>query len=158
MRKLAMGAAAAAAAGFLSGGAALVGGQTGAAAAPAASYTRPGQAAGATSALRAHRRTAGIHGQATFRAKGGAFVVRTWQRGTVTARTAATVTVRSADGLSWTWSTGASTRVRRDGGRSALSAVAVGDDATVVGTPASSPSGYPAATAVVVRNRTAQGN
>ncbi|MBX6769392.1 MAG: hypothetical protein IRY90_19940, partial [Actinomadura rubrobrunea] len=58
----------------------------------------------------------GVHGEATVRrARDGGFQVVTWQRGEVTGKSGAVVTVRSADGVSWQWTTDAKTRVRKDG-------------------------------------------
>ncbi|GAA4078751.1 hypothetical protein [Actinomadura miaoliensis] len=74
----------------------------------------------------------GVHGEATVRRDGG-FRVVTWQRGEVTGRSGAVVTVRSADGASWQWTTNDKTRFRRDGEKSQLSAVKNGDQVIVVG-------------------------
>ena len=43
------------------------------------------------------------------------------------------MTVRSADGVSWQWTTDAKTRVRKDGEKAQLSAVATGDKVIVAG-------------------------
>ncbi|GLZ16189.1 hypothetical protein Acsp04_64240 [Actinomadura sp. NBRC 104425] len=74
----------------------------------------------------------GVHGEATVRRDGG-FRVVTWQRGEVTGRSGAVVTVRSADGASWQWTTNDKTRFRRDGEKSQLSEVKNGDQVIVVG-------------------------
>ncbi|MFR9799782.1 hypothetical protein ACL02U_28380 [Streptomyces sp. MS06] len=59
---------------------------------------------------------AGVHGEATVRDRdSGAWVVRTWQRGTVTKVAGDQVTVRSDDGTSWTWTVAADTPVRGGG-------------------------------------------
>ncbi|MEW2357476.1 hypothetical protein [Spirillospora sp. NPDC029432] len=74
----------------------------------------------------------GVHGEATVKRKDG-FHVRTWQRGEVTGRSGAAVTVRSADGTSWTWTTDDQTRVRKDRAKSSVGALANGDRIVVVG-------------------------
>ncbi|WP_018654424.1 hypothetical protein [Actinomadura flavalba] len=73
--------------------------------------------------------TRGVHGEATVR-RGNAFRVVTWQKGTVTARADGKLTVRSADGASWQWTTNDRTRVRVKGEKSKLDALRNG--ATVV--------------------------
>ncbi|MUN41032.1 DUF5666 domain-containing protein [Actinomadura litoris] len=74
----------------------------------------------------------GVHGEATVRREDG-FHLSTWQRGAVTARSGATLTVRSEDGVSWTWTTDAKTVIRKEGDKSALSALANGDQVLVFG-------------------------
>ncbi|MFF5263534.1 hypothetical protein ACFY4C_31800 [Actinomadura viridis] len=74
----------------------------------------------------------GVHGEATVKRKDG-FHVRTWQRGEITGRSGANVTVRSADGTVWTWTTDGKTRVRKDAAKSQPSALASGDRVVVVG-------------------------
>ncbi|MFB4316577.1 hypothetical protein [Actinomadura sp. 21ATH] len=74
----------------------------------------------------------GVHGEATVKREDG-FHVRTWQRGEVTGRSGAAVTVRSADGTSWTWTTDDKTRVRKDRAKSSVGALANGDRVIVVG-------------------------
>ncbi|MEV0588053.1 ATP-binding protein [Nonomuraea sp. NPDC050310] len=56
----------------------------------------------------------GLHGSATVRDKGTAFIGYTWQRGTLTAKTDTSVTVTSKDGFVQTWTLHPATRVRRD--------------------------------------------
>ncbi|MFC5750795.1 hypothetical protein [Actinomadura rugatobispora] len=75
----------------------------------------------------------GVHGEATVRGKDEKFHVRTWQRGEITGRSGATLTVRSADGVTWTWNTDGKTRVRKDGAKSAPTALAAGDRVIVMG-------------------------
>ncbi|GII42481.1 DUF5666 domain-containing protein [Planotetraspora phitsanulokensis] len=79
------------------------------------------------------RRGLGVHGEATVKKKDG-FVVRVWQRGDVTGAAAGTVTVKSADGTSWTWKVDGDTRVRKDGKKAEASALAAGDTVFVAGT------------------------
>ncbi|MFI0410460.1 DUF5666 domain-containing protein [Actinomadura sp. 3N508] len=74
----------------------------------------------------------GVHGEATVRRKDG-FHLATWQRGKITAVSATTVTVRSDDGVSWTWTANANTRVRKNAEKSTLKALASGDQVLVVG-------------------------
>jgi hypothetical protein len=54
----------------------------------------------------------GIHGQFTFQTKKGAKTLA-FERGTVEAVTASTVTVRAADGVTWTWHLVSNTVVRQ---------------------------------------------
>lgn len=74
----------------------------------------------------------GVHGEATVRRKDG-FHLATWQRGKITTVSATGLTVRSADGVSWTWTTNGDTRVRKDGEKSELKALANGDQVLVAG-------------------------
>ncbi|WP_433251380.1 hypothetical protein ACQPYK_05835 [Streptosporangium sp. CA-135522] len=93
----------------------------------------------------------GIHGQSTVRDKGGKFIDYTWQRGVITAKGESSLTVKSKDGITWTWNLDQATRIRRIGVRADLSKLLVGDGVFVIGAPASS---APTAAAVFVpRNR-----
>ncbi|TDD35251.1 hypothetical protein E1287_14155 [Actinomadura sp. KC06] len=74
----------------------------------------------------------GVHGEATVRRKDG-FHLATWQRGKITALSATTLTVRSDDGASWTWTANANTRVSKNGEKSALTSLAAGDQVLVAG-------------------------
>ncbi|MFC4590581.1 DUF5666 domain-containing protein [Sphaerisporangium corydalis] len=76
----------------------------------------------------------GIHGDTTVRARGD-FATYTWQRGAVTAASATSLTVKSADGVSWTWTVTSDTKVRKNGAKSTSSAVATGDTVFVLGQP-----------------------
>ncbi|MBP2704898.1 hypothetical protein JOL79_13845 [Microbispora sp. RL4-1S] len=149
MKKVARAAAAVTLTALVSGSAALVATESGAsttAPAPAPVHERSaGRAAtpGNPAAGRHRRFGMGVHGEATFRRKNGTFAERTWQRGTVTAKGASALTVRSADGVTWTWTIDAGTRIRHDGGRAALDAVAVGDAVRVLGAPVPAPSNPP---------------
>jgi hypothetical protein len=71
------------------------------------------------------------HGEATVRTKTGAEVVDL-QRGTVTAATPTSVTVRSQDGYTATYTVTSTSRIRRDGRASSISAVAVADRVVLV--------------------------
>ncbi|GAA2620863.1 hypothetical protein GCM10010411_65940 [Actinomadura fulvescens] len=82
--------------------------------------------------LHAARGMRGVHGEMTVR-RDGKFVEMAWQRGEVTARTGTSLTVRSADGVSWTWSTSADTKVRKNRAKAALGDVAGGDQVVVWG-------------------------
>jgi len=79
------------------------------------------------------RAARGVHGEATVRRRDGSFHVTTWQRGQITGVSGATVTVRSADGVAWTWTTGGDTRVHKNGEKSKVSALASGDQVIVRG-------------------------
>ncbi|MFD0683703.1 DUF5666 domain-containing protein [Actinomadura fibrosa] len=83
-------------------------------------------------AARAIRGLRGVHGEATVKRKDG-YHLATWQRGQVTGRSGAALTVRSTDGATWTWTTDAKTRVRENGAKSTLSALANGDQVLVFG-------------------------
>ncbi|MFC4530324.1 hypothetical protein [Sphaerisporangium dianthi] len=77
----------------------------------------------------------GLHGEATVRARGGGFATYTWQRGDVTAVSGGSITVKSADGANWTWALNTDTKVRKNGAKSASSALTSGDGVFVLGTP-----------------------
>lgn len=81
---------------------------------------------------RPHRQFRGVHGEATVRRKDG-FHLATWQRGKVTAVSGTSLTVRSADGASWTWTANGGTRVRKNGEKAGLKALATGDQVVVAG-------------------------
>ncbi|MFD9431041.1 hypothetical protein [Streptomyces sp. NPDC060002] len=76
------------------------------------------------------------HGEATVEdpATGG-WVVRVWQRGTVTKAADDRVTVKSEDGASWTWTVGSDATVSAEGasGSSGADALKKGDTVFVVG-------------------------
>ncbi|MFB4304694.1 DUF5666 domain-containing protein [Actinomadura sp. GTD37] len=74
----------------------------------------------------------GVHGEATVQRKDG-FHLAAWQRGEITSVSATGVTVRSADGVSWTWTADGKTRVRKDREKSALKNLANGDQVVVAG-------------------------
>ncbi|MFG2573889.1 hypothetical protein [Streptomyces sp. NPDC048481] len=76
------------------------------------------------------------HGEATVKdPRTGDWVVRVWQRGAVEKADDTRLTVKSADGLSWTWTLGKDTRVLADGAPgSGTAAPKKGDTVFVVGT------------------------
>jgi hypothetical protein len=74
----------------------------------------------------------GVHGEATVRTKKG-FVQVAWQRGQLTGKSGATLTVRSLDGTVWQWQTDGNTRVRKNAQKSAVSNLATGDYVVVAG-------------------------
>ncbi|GAA4634031.1 hypothetical protein GCM10023196_073960 [Actinoallomurus vinaceus] len=82
--------------------------------------------------LRGVRAVRGIHGQATVRTKKG-FAQVDWQRGRLTATSGGTLSVRSADGVTWQWKTDDKTRVRKNGAKSTVSQLATGDFVVVAG-------------------------
>jgi hypothetical protein len=84
--------------------------------------------------LRARRFLRGVHGTATVRIKDGRFAQVAWQRGQVTSVSGATLTVRSADGTTWQWTTNSDTKVRRHGDKATLSQLAANDRVFVIGT------------------------
>jgi hypothetical protein len=83
----------------------------------------------------ARRALIGVHGETTVRARGGGFETYAWQRGEVTATSGTALTVKSADGLSWTWAVTGDSKVRKNGDKSTPSALATGDDVFVLGRP-----------------------
>jgi hypothetical protein len=74
----------------------------------------------------------GVHGEATVKRNDG-FHLATWQRGKITSVSSGGLTVRSDDGVSWTWTVNDDTRVRKDGEKSALKNLANGDQVLVAG-------------------------
>lgn len=78
-------------------------------------------------------RHAGIHGEFTVRNKAGGFVVLDTQRGAVTGTTGSTLTVRSADGFTATYTVDSTTKIRKDRATASLTDIKVGDTVAVVG-------------------------
>lgn len=74
----------------------------------------------------------GVHGEATVQRKNG-FHNTAWQRGQITSVSSSGVTVRSADGVSWTWTANSDTRIRKDGEKAALKDLAKDDKVIVAG-------------------------
>lgn len=123
----------------------------GGATAYASSTSSPGASRSSASASSAHAKQhhkmhgkhrhslPGVHGQATVeKRKTGQFVVREWQRGSITGVSGATLTVKSADGVSWTWTVEKNARITRDGKKAAESVLKTGDTVRVVGRQAGS--------------------
>lgn len=75
----------------------------------------------------------GVHGEATVRDGDDNFRLVTFQHGEITAVSSATLTVKSDDGASWTWTTDDDTRVREDHDDAALKDLAKGDEIRVAG-------------------------
>jgi hypothetical protein len=75
---------------------------------------------------------AGIHGEVTYKAKGG-FRTLAFERGTVESAGPSAVTVQAADGTTWTWDIVPSTVVRQDGKKVAAGTLAKGDQVLVAG-------------------------
>lgn len=73
-----------------------------------------------------------LHGEATVKGREGYQVAAT-QLGTVTAVTKTSLTVRSEDGVTWTWALGSDTRVRTAEAASSAAAVKDGVQVRVVG-------------------------
>lgn len=82
--------------------------------------------------LRRARALRGVHGEATVKGKDG-FHLATWQRGKITAVSATGVTVRSEDGVSWTWTADGKTHVRKNGAKASLQGLTGGDQVLVAG-------------------------
>jgi hypothetical protein len=83
-------------------------------------------------AKKAFKRRAGVHGEATVRTKKG-FVQVTWQRGLLTSTSGGTLSVRSLDGTTWQWKTDKTTKVRKDGQKTAVAKLASNDYVVVLG-------------------------
>src|SRR4051794_33512860 len=88
---------------------------------------RPPKANGKPRKPRARARMVGIHGQATVGGKDSKFVNRTWQRGVIIAKGESSLTVKSKDGVTWTWNLDQATKIHKLGARADLSALAAGD-------------------------------
>ena len=74
----------------------------------------------------------GMHGQFTFGTKSGPRTLA-FERGTVTSVTSAAITVRAADGTTWTWQLTSTSIVRDDGMRAARAVLAAGQRVFVAG-------------------------
>lgn len=77
-------------------------------------------------ALRRLRLLGGEHGEFTFHTKKGTRTLA-FERGTVVSVTGSDVTVRAADGTSWTWMLSSTSVVREDGSRNSPSALWAGE-------------------------------
>lgn len=77
----------------------------------------------------------GLHGRATVRDKGPTFIDYTWQRGAITAVGGTWLRVKSNDGLTRTWMLAPATRIRRDGHKTDVSKLVIGDRVFVIGVP-----------------------
>lgn len=78
------------------------------------------------SAIARLRRVGGEHGEFTFRTKKGTRTVA-FERGTIESVSGTDVTVRAADGTTWTWVLTSTSVVREDGSRTSSSALAAGE-------------------------------
>jgi hypothetical protein len=78
------------------------------------------------------RIAAGVHGEVTYKAKNG-FRTVAFERGSVTAVSATTVTVRAADGTTWTWDIVKNTVVRESGHVVTASKLTTGEQVLVAG-------------------------
>ena len=83
-------------------------------------------------ALARLRLLGGMHGEFTFRTKSGPRTLA-FERGTVTSVASAAITVRAADGTTWTWQLTSSSVVRGDGMRAGRAALAAGQRVFVAG-------------------------
>jgi hypothetical protein len=75
---------------------------------------------------------AGVHGEVTYKAKNG-FRTIVFERGSVTAVSSTTVTVRAADGTTWTWDIVKNTVVRQSGHVVTASKLTTGEQVLVAG-------------------------
>ncbi|MFI6522173.1 hypothetical protein ACIBF1_41955 [Spirillospora sp. NPDC050679] len=92
---------------------------------------RPGDGKGRHKMAR--RGGMGVHGEATVKTRDGKFALRTWQRGQITAKSGASLTVKSEDGVTWQWTTDGKTRVGKKGAKSSPAQLANGDQVMVMG-------------------------
>jgi Domain of unknown function (DUF5666) len=74
-----------------------------------------------------------LYGESAGQDDKGAVEIYDWQNGQVTAVSGASMTVRSADGTSWTWTLGASTKIGRNGTIGKASDIKAGDKVIVSG-------------------------
>lgn len=119
------------------GQAALLSEALGAATSPApVPSAAPGAQARRAAGILRHLR--GLHGEFTIRAKGGGFRQIAFERGVIVATGSSGVTVRAADGTTWTWTLVSDTVVRKNGTRSSAASLASGDP-VFVGGPESGP-------------------
>lgn len=76
------------------------------------------------------RRT--VHGEFVAKAKDGKYVTTYVQRGAVTAVSPTSVTVRSSDGFSATYTINSDSKIRKDGEQAAIGTIKVGDPVLVM--------------------------
>jgi hypothetical protein len=74
----------------------------------------------------------GIHGEITYKGKDG-FRTLVFERGTVESSAGQVLTVKAADGTTWTWHLVASSVVRESGAKVAASKLAAGEQVLVAG-------------------------
>ena len=74
----------------------------------------------------------GAHGEVTFESKDGIKTIA-FERGTIESASASAITVRAADGTSWTWTLATGTVVRAAGHRVAAGVLARGDKVFIGG-------------------------
>lgn len=74
----------------------------------------------------------GIHGQVTFKAKSG-FRTFAFERGSVQSVSGSTMTVRAADGTTWTWHLVKGSVVRQAGSKVAAGKLSAGEQVLVAG-------------------------
>jgi hypothetical protein len=76
-----------------------------------------------------------LHGQVVVEKPGGGTQTIVFQQGTITAKGSDSVTVKSTDGFTLTWTVGPDTRVSSVGGGGGLAGLAVGENVVAAGTP-----------------------
>lgn len=92
-----------------------------------------------------------LHGEfVTGGGKNGAATVTLLQRGTLTAASAASISVRSTDGFTATYPVAAQTKIRKDGAEAAADALATGDSVVVLATRTA---GTVTATSITIRTK-----
>ena len=76
-----------------------------------------------------------LHGQVVVDKPGGGTETIVFQQGTITAKAGGSVTVKSTDGFTLTWTVGSDTRVSSVGSGGGLAGLAVGENVVAAGTP-----------------------
>jgi hypothetical protein len=74
-----------------------------------------------------------LHGEAVTKDEGGAVKTHDWQNGVVTAVSGSSVTVRSSDGTTWTWTLTGDTKVRENDKDGSAADVKTGDKVAISG-------------------------
>jgi hypothetical protein len=74
-----------------------------------------------------------LHGEAVTKDANGVLKTLDWQNGEVTAVSGSSVTVRSGDGTTWTWTLNGDTKVVKEGKDASASDIATGDKVAVAG-------------------------
>ncbi|XRQ09720.1 DUF5666 domain-containing protein [Actinomadura welshii] len=75
----------------------------------------------------------GVHGEATVRDGDNGFRLVTFQNGEITAVSGATLTVKSDDDVSWTWTTDDDTEIRENRDDAELEDLSAGDEVRITG-------------------------
>jgi hypothetical protein len=103
--------------------------------APPAPGTRPGHRFGGGHGFGRWFGGRALHGQVVVAKPGGGTETIVFQQGAITAKTGDSVTVKSTDGFTLTWTVGADTRVNSVGSGGGLAGLAAGEKVVAAGTP-----------------------